>query len=387
MIIDIYQPVFDITLKTIQELTSYGNTSLVFPTVREMGGMAADIVSVIRRFNNKISLRVFKDTKQIYQSPPYPFYYYYLDISFDRSQKYMGKKTGKYLPDTKIAFTPQPPKVADPNGANWDTKRRISVTGVNSKNSRLDFSRKNAFIEALEAAGLLPERKNKMSLSFIYGGPFSYFTYLSYQDYSPIFVTGEYSSFPTSSKKEHFTDIKAFKFVSAPVFWFERGMMVSCALDYIAKNISLEKLLDKVEKSPPHRERLTKELKEESIPLAYKFIGAYLKGMEFKGKEITQFFTKVIPPREYCGLYLKPIGRSILHFTFHGSQEELENIIENYNRNHAIPSREKTITIEDIRKANAIQEAKEKRLEEMINTRRNKEVVIPPYVSSLSSAH
>ncbi len=392
MRIDTYQPVFDIALETIQKLTRYGNTRLIFPPVKKMGGIAADLVSVISRFNNKVGLRVFKDNKQVFQSQAYS-YHYYLDIAFDSSQEYRGEKKDNYFHSTEITFIPGPAKATNPYSvSNWGTKRKMSVSGVNSKDDKLDFSRKNPFINALAAEGLLPERKNRISLSFIYGGPFSFFTFLSYQDYKPLLTSDGYSLFPVSSKKEHFTDIYAFKFISRPVFWFERGMMVSHALDSIAKNIPLEKLIDKIEKSPPHQERLIKELQEESLPLAYKFIGAYLKGMEFKSEETIKFFTKEIPPREYYGIFLGPIGRSILHFTFRGSQEfhgsqELDNIIKNYNQNYATPAGERRITMEDIKKANSIQADKKKRLGARNNIRKSQEVVIPPHVSSLSSVN
>ncbi len=294
---------------------------------QEMVGLALDTRAFILKLNRFISHEVFLDNQCIYQKEEHrPKPIYYVRFILDSSLRYNGRGKTELYGTSKLEFS---------------NMQKTESLSISAKDNKRELKQERSSIEDfLDSKGLLPPVLNKIAVEMVYGGPFSYVFTFRYQDYDPInSYFSEKSFYPVSVEQTRplkFPQWHLWRFFTSPVYWFQKSYLFAYAIDHIAKKIPLD---DIVEFTYPNKEKrqkygeIFKQQLQEVVPLAYVFIEAYVNQKELAAG-IEHLPSRLQPFVLYKKEFLNQIRKSILHFSFHGTDEEIDNIIYGYNKDY-----------------------------------------------------
>ena len=357
LIFNQYQPVFDVAYSIAREIVYSKNRSVVArfpakPEARDMTGLALDTRAFMLKLNRFISHEVFLDNQCIYQKDKHQSNSCYrLRLILDSLLEYNGRKKTEFHDTSKIEFS---------------NMRKIEYLSIASKENKRTMRDERSELELfLDRKGLLPSVQNKIAIEMVYGGPFSYAFTFRYHDYHPLSLFSfERHSYPVSDKLVHslqFPQWHLWRFFTSPVYWFQKSCLFALALDHIARKVPLDEIVEQTYPNPLKRGKhgeIFKQQLQDIVPLVYVFIEAYVNQEELTAG-IEHLPTKYQPFALYKKEFLSQIRKSILHFAFHVTDSEVDNIVYGYNRDYLptnLSYRKREISFGDFLKGNANQD-------------------------------
>lgn len=372
-----YQPVFDVVYSIAQAMIYTGDRSAIVrfpakPEAREMIGLALDTRAFMLKLNRFISHEVFLDNQCIYQKEKHRLKpCLYMRLILDSSLEYHGRKKTEFYGTSKLEFS---------------NMRKTEFLSISAKENKREMKEEKSELEEfLDKKGLLPPVQNKIATEMVYGGPFAYAFTFRYHDYHPLSLFSfERPSYPVSAelmRSLRFPQWHLWRFFTSPVYWFQKSCLFASAFDHIAKKIPLDEIVLRCYPNEKKRQKHGGEFKQqlqEIVPLAYVFIEAYVNQEELAAG-IEQLPTKYQPFALYKKEFLSQIRKSILHFSFHGTDEEVDNIVYGYNKDYVqttLAHRKREISFGDFLKGNANQDHRKKiYLEQRDNRRKGNKAV------------